>query len=313
MKKFLERSFHKHPVVTVNQVVEPVPCLPSLELEIGTEHDDESESTISDDSSVIIATVSFFPQATTAVTRLVVPGQCDHDAPEKNRRMSDESIKSPHSSPKSSPNSSKKPILDEFVNRQNHYSSPKSSKKSFFDSKESYHRDRRSRKSQSEESEKGSVRSSHKGSKKSIFDEFMEAEQGHGLSSRINTMLRKRRKSGARSTTLELAEHDDHFGKLLSRSQRAQENLNKIKATLSSIAANQTFVQNKVNELRGRIDSLCELTHKIGKSIKHTERETKDMKMRTRIQPEEFEEYLLQLKICVWHVETIDALGPEES
>ena len=234
MKKFLERSFHRHPIVTISEVVEPTPVVAPQQFHLEVNHvnlDVVEDGSASTDSGPVIATISYFPQASNSVTKLVVPEPCHH-VPNKVR-------------------------------------------------------------------------------KKSIFDEMLEAD--HGLSSKINKKLRHRRKSSAKNTTLELQEHDDHMGKLLSKSLKAQENLKSIKASLGAIATNQSYVSHKVSELRGRIDSLCELTHRIGKSIRHVERETKEIKRRQKI-PSISESYhlLFQLKKS-WSVYMVDALGRDES
>ena len=208
MKKFWERSFHRHPIVTISEAVEPVPVVAPVPIVVPEKvhfvvDQDANTSADSDfdESGPVIATISYFPQAQNSVTKLVVPEPCHHV--------------------------------------------------------------------------------SNKERKKSIFDEMVDAE--HALSSKINKKLRSRRKSSAKSTTLEFADHDDHMGKLLTKSLKAQENLKSIRTSLTAIANNQSYVSHKVSELRGRIDSLCEMTHRIGKSIRHVERETKDIKKRQKI------------------------------
>ena len=287
MKKFLERSFHRHPIITISEVGEPVPVVSpkrfAAELEFS---EDASTST---DSSPVIATISYFPQAMNTVTKMVVPERCDH-VPHKLRKKSVTKIVVPEQCNHESPKARKKSFTKMVVAEPCNHDSPKGRKKSVT-------------KVVVPES---SNLESPKARKKSFT---LEAD--HGLSSKINK-LRHRRRSSAKSTTLELAEHDDHMGRLLSRSMKAQESLKSIRASLSAVATNQSFVSNKVSELRGRIDSLCELTHRIGKSIRHVEQETKDIKKRHKMHPHECYYLLLQLK-NTWSVDMVDALGPEES
>ena len=239
MKKFLERSFQRQPIVTTSEFVEPVPVVtPQIHIEVSKDEED----TISTESGPVIATISYFPQAMNSVTKIVVPEPCNHHAPKKTRKISTCSIKSTCSTKSTS--------------------------------------------------------SDHPHS---------------SLSSRINKKFRSRRKSSAKNTTLEFGEQDEHMGKLLSKSLKAQENLKAIRDTLSAVASNQSYVSNKVNELRGRIDSLCELTHRIGKSMRHVERETKEIKKRQKTSSQsEYQRLLHQLEMS-WSLDTVDALGRDES
>lgn len=62
MKKFLERSFVRHPVATVTEICEPTRVKTSDDLEF------KSGSTDS-----VVATVSLFPRAVSSITTLIVP------------------------------------------------------------------------------------------------------------------------------------------------------------------------------------------------------------------------------------------------
>lgn len=92
MKKFLERSFHRQPVIAVKHAVEPV----SITVEPPQERNISVVAT--DFSGPVFATVSFFPEAINTVTTLVVPRPTSHA-----RSLSLSSLKS-----------AKKSLLDEI-------------------------------------------------------------------------------------------------------------------------------------------------------------------------------------------------------
>ena len=213
MKKFLERSFVRHPVATVTEICEPAKLKTP---------DDVAFNSASTDG--VVATMSVFPQAICSITTLIIP-------PSPSDGCSTDS----------------------------------------------------------------------KAPRKSLFDEMLEVEN---IPSMINKKLRKRRKSSAKSTTRELEGQKNFMGKLLTKSLNAQSDLKALKATLSDIEINQEYISSKVRELKGRIDSLYQLTSDIEKSQKKPkEPKTNDMVKAQKVLKEECYELLLELHESGWTVE----------
>ena len=139
--------------------------------------------------------------------------------------------------------------------------------------------------------------------RKSLFDEMMDVE----LSSVINKKLRKRKKSSSNLIS-SFNQQNDEMGALLKRSLTVEEDLKVIRSTLKEVEQSQKFVGGKVEELRGRIDCLCNLTEKIESNMGT---QTKDLASRQRVLQERCYELLLELN-GEWTVDGVECHGESE-
>eukprot|EP00116_Pleurobrachia_bachei_P005452 sb/3465714/ len=144
--------------------------------------------------------------------------------------------------------------------------------------------------------------------RKSLLEEILEVDS---LPSKINKKLRKRRKSSANKRNMTPV-HDEYIANILNKSLTAEEDLKSIRRTLVDAERSQLYVSSKITELRGRIDSLCSVTARIGNSFQNAEAVTREMKNRQRVLQEECYEMLLQLESSRWEVTRIEEVDTKQ-
>ena len=106
--------------------------------------------------------------------------------------------------------------------------------------------------------------------------------------------------------------HDEYIANILNKSLTAEEDLKSIRRTLVDAERSQLYVSSKITELRGRIDSLCSVTARIGNSFQNAEAVTREMKNRQRVLQEECYEMLLQLESSRWEIMRIEEVDTKQ-